>query len=83
MVKFLLVSFGSYSKISFMFSLASTLGSLFFLIGLVLSIYGLSTDGQPMYEKSLGWNLNLIWGGVMFVAGCLFYLGGHLSKSPK
>ncbi|XDD43268.1 hypothetical protein AB3N58_02610 [Leptospira sp. WS60.C2] len=63
-----------------MISLASILSALFLLIGSILFGYGYLTEGDPMYTKSLGWNLNLIWGAVVFGVGILFGLGNWLSN---
>lgn len=46
------------------------LGLLFALLGLLLVGYGLLTRGAPMYdERSLGLNVNLLWGLVLCVFG--------------
>jgi membrane-bound ClpP family serine protease len=49
------------------------LGGLMTLYGLVLAIYGLLT-GSETYAKSLGVNINLIWGILMLVLGGGFLL---------
>jgi hypothetical protein len=43
---------------------------MFTLYGLMLTIYGIVTD-KALYEKSLGINVNLIWGLVLLVFGAL------------
>ncbi len=43
------------------------IGLIFSIFGLVIGIYGLVTGGDPMYERSIGNNLNL-WTGVCLVA---------------
>ncbi|WP_244932537.1 hypothetical protein [Leptospira yanagawae] len=58
-----------------MISLSSILSALFLLLGSILMGHGYLTKGDPMYGKSLGWNLNLIWGSVVFGVGVLFGLG--------
>ncbi|MCW7461567.1 hypothetical protein [Leptospira limi] len=63
-----------------MISLSSILATLFLLLGSILFGYGIITDGDPIYTKSLGWNLNLIWGSVVFCVGILFGLGNWLSN---
>ena len=35
------------------------IGAMFSLIGILLAIYGLMTNGELMYAKSLGINMNL------------------------
>jgi uncharacterized membrane protein HdeD (DUF308 family) len=42
-------------------------GLLFGLIGAILAVYGLISG--PIYEKSLGINVNLWWGLVLVVFG--------------
>jgi hypothetical protein len=44
------------------------IGLMFALLGAILTIYGLITGSQnPMYQKSLGINVNL-WCGLIFLA---------------
>ncbi|TGK46525.1 hypothetical protein [Leptospira bouyouniensis] len=67
-----------------MISLASILSALFLILGSILLGYGLVTNGDSMYTKSLGWNLNTIWGCVVLIVGVLFGLGNWLSNQiPK
>ena len=48
------------------------IGLMFTLIGALLAIYGLSTGANAdLYKVSLGTNINLIWGGVMFGFGAI------------
>ena len=60
------------------FDLKIPLGSLLCLYGLILTAYGLF-GGNALYEKSLGININFIWGIVVFLTGGLF-LGFHFLK---
>jgi hypothetical protein len=53
------------------------LGLLFLITGGLMSVYGLLTRGSGMYEKSLGVDLNLTWGLVMFVFGLVMFLVGR------
>jgi hypothetical protein len=46
-------------------------GSLFSSTGLILASYGLVSD-PSLYERSLGWNVNLWWGLVMAAFGGVF-----------
>lgn len=49
------------------------IGGLFTVLGVILVVYGLVTGGNvEMYAKSGGMNINLVWGGVMFVTGLVF-----------
>jgi protein-S-isoprenylcysteine O-methyltransferase Ste14 len=51
------------------------IGGLFTLLGLLLVGYGLMSDAS-VYERSLGYNVNLWWGVVVLVFGIIFlYLG--------
>ncbi len=47
------------------------IGMMFTLLGAMLAVYGLATGSDAMYEVSLGININLIWGGVLFVFGAV------------
>jgi hypothetical protein len=52
------------------------IGLMFGIFGLLLAGYGLMTNGSPIYERSLGLNVNLEWGAVMLVfAGVMLWLG--------
>ena len=63
------------------------IGAMFSLIGILLAIYGLMTNGELMYAKSLGINMNLYWGGAMLVFGVIMLIFGVLTqfsgKGPK
>lgn len=51
------------------------IGLMFSLIGLLMTVFGLSTSGSDMYAKtSLGININLIWGLLLLVFGGLMLL---------
>lgn len=56
------------------------LGLIFLIIGGLMSVYGFLTRHTAMYEKSLGVNLNLTWGILMFVFGLVMYLVGRRQK---
>jgi predicted membrane channel-forming protein YqfA (hemolysin III family) len=47
------------------------IGLMFTLLGLLLGVYGLATNSDVMYQASLGTNINLIWGGVLFLFGAV------------
>ena len=60
------------------------IGLMFTLIGLMLGIYGLATGGTPdFYASSLGLNVNLIWGSVLFVFGLLMLLPAVFNKPGR
>lgn len=52
------------------------LGLMFALIGLLLTGYGLVAD-RAIYGRSLGINVNLIWGTVLLVFGLAFVISGR------
>jgi hypothetical protein len=47
------------------------IGLMFGTIGLVMVVYGLLTGGDPMYQRSLGLNVNVWWGAVLLLFGGL------------
>ncbi len=52
------------------------IGAMFTILGLLLVIYGLAGDAS-VYQKSLGININLIWGLVLTAFGILMLLMGR------
>jgi len=57
------------------------LGLIFLIIGAMMALFGLVTHGDAkLYEQSLGVNLNLGWGGVMFVFGAIMFFVGRRQK---
>ena len=56
------------------------IGAMFSLIGILLAIYGLMTNGELMYAKSLGINMNLYWGGAMLAFGVIMLLFGVFTQ---
>ena len=61
------------------------IGAMLGLMGALLTGYGLLGD-QTIYERSLGLNINVIWGSVLVVvAAVLVFLGtrGHTRKSER
>jgi hypothetical protein len=59
------------------------IGMMFTLLGLLLCVYGLATGSDAaMYQSSLGLNINLIWGAVLFVFGAVM-LGLALRARSK
>ncbi len=47
------------------------IGILFTIYGVMLAGYGLFTQGDEIYKKSLGLNVNLWWGLALLVFGAL------------
>jgi len=56
------------------------LGLIFLIIGGIMAGFGIFTHGDVMYSKSLGIDLNLIWGGIMFVFGAIMFFVGRRQK---
>ena len=52
------------------------LGLMFAVIGMLLTGYGLVAD-RTIYARSLGINVNLIWGAVLLVFGVVFVISGR------
>ena len=63
------------------------IGLMFGTIGLVMVVYGFLTSGDPMYQRSLGINVNVWWGAVLLVFGglMLFFArkGAKDAAAPK
>jgi hypothetical protein len=51
------------------------IGLMFALMGSLLAGYGAFGD-HTIYARSLGLNINLIWGGVLLVCGAFFVVMG-------
>jgi hypothetical protein len=66
------------------FDLRLPIGLLFAIYGIVLAGFGLLGD-DAIYEKSLGININLLWGAVMLVFGLLMLLPAwrRLKAGPR
>jgi hypothetical protein len=57
------------------------LGLIFLSIGGILTVYGLATLGDAtLYARSLGVNLNLLWGAIMVVFGAIMFFVGKRQK---
>jgi hypothetical protein len=65
------------------------MGLMFTFTGLILTVFGLRTNGdEALYAKSLGINANLWWGLVLLVFGLAMFLLGrrrqmHLAEEPE
>jgi hypothetical protein len=64
------------------------MGLMFTLVGVILTIFGAATMGDPMYAKSQGINANLDWGLVLLVFGAAMFLLGRrgqkkAEKAPR
>jgi ABC-type Fe3+-siderophore transport system permease subunit len=58
------------------------IGLMFLLLGVVLAGYGLVSD-RAIYARSLGINVNLVWGIVLFAFGALMAALGRRGKASK
>ena len=52
------------------------IGAMFTLFGLLLVVYGAVSD-KAIYQRSLGMNVNLWWGGVLLIFGIVMLLLGR------
>ena len=60
------------------------IGMMFSLLGALLGIYGLVTGSDSdMYKSSLGQNVNLWWGLVLFVFGAVMLFFALRARSSK
>jgi len=70
------------------FDIRLPIGALFTLVGLMLATYGALSD-RAMYARSLGININLLWGLVLLAFGASMlalwrraYLARMRAKNP-
>jgi len=48
-----------------------------------MGVFGLCTHGDAaLYQKSLGININLVWGSLMFAFGAIMFFFGKRHKAP-
>jgi hypothetical protein len=52
------------------------MGLMFAILGAIITGYGVITNGNDMYARSLGININLVWGLVLLLFGVLMLLMG-------
>jgi hypothetical protein len=63
------------------FDLKIAIGGLFTVYGVLLALYGLLGD-KAQYARSLGLNVNLLWGAVLLVFGlCMLLIRGRARKN--
>jgi multisubunit Na+/H+ antiporter MnhG subunit len=58
------------------------MGSFFTLVGILLASFGVASN-PAIYERSLGVNINLIWGLVLVVFGIAMILLGVRGTASK
>ena len=56
------------------------IGLMFAIFGAILGIYGLSTEGNSMYDISLNININIWSGVIMFIFGVMMLLFSDLLR---
>ncbi len=56
------------------------MGLLFLLLGIILVVYGITSDPAIYTQHSLGQNVNLVWGSIFAVFGAVMLL---LSRRKK
>ena len=57
------------------------LGLLFLILGGLMALYGFFTrNAAAVYERSMGVNLNLTWGAILFLFGLVMFLAGRRQK---
>ena len=59
------------------------IGLMFSLLGLILAVFGIFTNGDAIYESSLNINLNLWTGIFMVVFGLAMLLASDIFKKGK
>jgi hypothetical protein len=67
--------------------LRTPMGLMFSITGAILIIWGLKTNGDAIYARSLGINANLWWGIVLLIFGLTMFILGErrqhkLEKEP-
>jgi FtsH-binding integral membrane protein len=59
------------------------IGLMFALVGAILCAYGAATSGAPMYERSLGMNVNLWWGLCLLLFGGVMLLLARIGRRKQ
>ena len=57
------------------------IGMLFAVLGVLLAVYGVTSD-PAIYQRSLGRNVNLVWGLVLLVFGATMLALGRRAMRP-
>lgn len=60
--------------------LRTPMGLMFSITGAILVIWGLKTNGDAIYDRSLGINANLWWGIVLLIFGLTMFILGERSQ---
>ncbi len=56
------------------------LGLIFLITGGLLFLFGFFTRGSAIYQRSLGIDVNLIWGGIMLLFGAVMLFVGRRQR---
>ena len=56
------------------------LGLIFLITGGIMALFGAFTRSSEIYARSMGININLIWGVIMFVFGLIMFVVGKRQK---
>ncbi len=60
------------------------MGIMFAVFGVLLVGWGLASANDPMYQRSFGININLLWGAVQLVFGLvMIYFARKAMKKPQ
>ncbi len=59
------------------------IGGMFTLLGVILTIFGLLTNGNDMYDTSLNININLWSGLFMLIFGLSMLFAAYKTKKNK
>ena len=57
------------------------MGLLFLLLGIILIVFGLTSDPAIYAQHSLGQNVNLFWGAIFALFGAVMLLFTRLGRS--
>ncbi len=57
------------------------IGLMFTIIGAMIAGYGLVTSGSDIYIRSLGTNINLLWGAVLLAFGLIMLVLGWRAQA--
>ena len=63
------------------FDIRLPIGYLFTILGVLLTLYGLMTNGAAFYQRSLGMNINLAWGVALLIFGLVMAYFAKRSQS--
>jgi hypothetical protein len=59
------------------------IGLMFAIFGVILTIFGLATNGNEMYSISLNSNINLFSGIFMLIFGGFMLVASFITKKKK